>query len=119
MIILRSADSLSGRRLEFRTATTTQGAPADPYIGQRRMTFTPTIDGGVAVFDGGYSQNFQMTIERDSPSREEIVTADYFVQTDPEIIVQTSYGAWRGYVERVGSTAGRLQIDLQIVERLS
>lgn len=45
--------------------------PKNPFFGQRRTTVTATLDGGVSVYDGGYSiadQTLNVTLKRPTKS---------------------------------------------------
>jgi len=54
--------------------------PNNPFFGQRRTTVTATLDGGVSVYDGGYSiadQTLNVTLKH--PSKSLLTALQYLV----------------------------------------
>ena len=68
---------------------------ANAYQGERRGTVTATLDGGVSVYDTGYSvadQTLQATLR--NPTRAQLVTLQYLVAYYAEVVLTCATGAF-------------------------
>lgn len=88
------------------------------YEGRRRGTVTATLDGGVAVYDAGYSvadQTLKASIE--NPTKALLETFRYLVAYYSQVIVSCEVGVFDcvlGYSLR----SATLSIEMRITNRL-
>lgn len=87
--------SLSAPAFDLQGTVIFRERPRNPWQGQRRGSVTATLDGGVAVYDTGYSfadQTFTAQIKR--PSRTVLTTLQYLVAYYGEVIACCETGAY-------------------------
>ncbi|MDD4052344.1 MAG: hypothetical protein PHR28_10670 [candidate division Zixibacteria bacterium] len=83
---------------------------------ERRMSKTPTLDGGCVIYDTGYSASDRdITIKAKSPGKAVVNFMSYLVGTYNEIVVTTNESAFtaapqRYYVDEDGSAVLILSI---------
>lgn len=90
----------------------------NPYHGQRRGSVTATLDLGVSVFDGGYTdadQTLSATIQH--PSRAMLETLQYLTAYYSQIIVCCETGAFLA-VPSFAVNNETLSISLRVIARL-
>ena len=69
--------------------------PSNPYQAARRGSVTATLDGGVSVYDTGYSVADQtLSATWTSPTREQIILLQYLVAYYAELVVCVESGAF-------------------------
>lgn len=67
----------------------------NPYQGERRGSVTATLDGGVSVYDGGYSiadQTLSASIR--APSKATLITLQYLVSYYAQVILTCETGVF-------------------------
>lgn len=91
---------------------------SNPYEAQRRGSVTATLDGGVAVYDGGYSiadQTLKCTLSH--PSKTLLESLRYLVAYYGQVIICCEIGAFLG-VPSFSMAGNRLTVQLRLVSRL-
>ena len=90
----------------------------NPYEGRRRGTVTATLDGGVSVYDAGYSvsdQTLKAVIV--SPTKSTLETIRYLVAYYSQVIVSCEIGVYScalSYALR----KSELNLEMRIISRL-
>lgn len=90
----------------------------NPYQGERRGTVTETLDGGVSVYDAGYSigdQTLAATVK--NPTRELLVMLQYLVAYYGQIILSCETGVYSA-VMKFSTAKNVLSISFRLVSRL-
>jgi hypothetical protein len=88
------------------------------YQGTRRGTVTATLDGGVSVYDAGYSvADKTLAATLTNPHRAQLVTLEYLIAYYSELILCCETGA---YAVRVGfaASASVVTLSLRLLRRL-
>jgi len=110
--------SLSATTYDPAGALIVPGRVSNPYDAQRRGSVTATLDGGVAVYDGGYSiadQTLKCTLS--SPTQALLESLRYLVAYYGQVITCCETGAFLAVPSF--SLAGRLlTLQLRLVSRL-
>ena len=91
---------------------------ANAYQGERRGSVTATLDGGVSVYDTGYSvadQTLAATLR--NPTRAQLVTLQYLVAYYADIILCCDTGAFSARLSFVLST-NAVTLTLRLLSRL-
>ena len=95
-----------------------QARITNPYQATRRGSVTATLDGGVSVYDGGYSladQTLEATLAY--PSKPLLETLRYLVAYYGQVITATEIGVYTAILSY--SLIGKnLKISLRLVSRL-
>jgi hypothetical protein len=90
----------------------------NPYQGQRRGSVTATLDGGVSVYDTGYSVADQtLTATLKAPSKVQLVSLQYLVAIYGEVIACCETGAYRALLTFAVSK-DTLSLSLRLLSRL-
>lgn len=90
----------------------------NPYQGERRGSVTATLDGGVSVYDAGYSVGDQtLTATVKNPSRETLVILQYLVAYYGQIILSCETGVYSA-VMKFAVARNILNISFRLVSRL-
>lgn len=92
--------------------------PANLYEAARRGSVTETLDGGVSVYDTGYStsaQTLRVSIRR--PAKDTLVQLRYLVAYYGQLIVCCEIGAYRA-VPSFALDRDTLNLQLRLVGRL-
>lgn len=87
--------SLSAPTYDTAGAILLRARAANLYQGARRGTVTATLDGGVSVYDTGYSiadQTLSATLR--NPTRNQLVTLQYLVAYYAEVVLTCETGAY-------------------------
>jgi hypothetical protein len=90
----------------------------NPYSASRRGSVTATLDGGVSVYDGGYSiADTTLTATLKNPTRAQLVALQYLIAYYPEIVLCCELGA---FVCRASTSISRetLTLSLRLLRRL-
>lgn len=91
---------------------------SNPYNTQRRGSVTATLDGGVSVYDGGYTlADLTLTATLKRPSRAMLTTLRYLVAYYGQVIVCCEIGAVLGIPE-MSLTGDTLNLKVRIASRL-
>jgi hypothetical protein len=91
---------------------------SNPYQGQRRGSVTATLDGGVSVYDTGYSIADQtLTATMTAPTKAQLVSLQYLVAYYGEIVLCCETGAYRALLSFAVSK-NTLSISLRLLSRL-
>lgn len=88
------------------------------YQARRRGSVTATLDGGIAVYDAGYSesdQTFNATLKR--ATRAQLVTLRYLIAYYSELVACLDSGAYRVRAEFTVNRAQTL-VTLRVLGRL-
>ena len=91
---------------------------SNPFFGQRRMTVTATLDGGVSVYDGGYSiadQTLNVTLRR--PKKEMMVTLQYLAAYYSQLTLCCESGAFSAALA-FSLSGDSLTLSLRLTGRL-
>ena len=91
---------------------------SNPYAAQRRGRITATLDGGVSVYDGGYSiadQTLEATLSY--PSKTLLETLRYLVAYYGQVITATEVGIYNAVLS-YALIGKNLKISLRLVSRL-
>jgi len=91
---------------------------SNPYDTQRRGSITATLDGGVSVYDTGYSdadQTLRADIKR--PSRALLVSLRYLIAYYAQIIVCCESGCYSAVVS-FSASGDNLSLQMRVVSRL-
>ena len=91
---------------------------SNPYEAKHRGTVIPTLDGGVAVYDGGYSiadQTLKCTLA--NPAKALLESLRYLVAYYGQVITCCERGAFLA-VPSFALSGNRLTILLRLVSRL-
>ena len=90
----------------------------NPYDAQRRGSVTATLDGGVSVYDTGYSDSdliFRAEVKH--PSRALLVNLRYLIAYYAQLILCCETGCYAATV--AASTSGdTLTLQLRVISRL-
>jgi hypothetical protein len=93
--------------------------PEDLFAAQRRATVTPTLDGGVSVYDTGYSvADRTIRLRLKKPTLMQIGALSYLIQLYPRLIISTRAGCYRGLAE-YQVTGDTLTVQIRLTEELS
>jgi len=87
--------SLSAMTYDPAGALLLRARPNNPFFGQRRTTVTATLDGGVSVYDGGYSiadQTLNVTLKR--PTKATLTTLQYLAAYYSQLTLCCESGAF-------------------------
>lgn len=93
--------------------------PESLYSAARRATVTATLDGGVSVYDTGYSvadRTVKIKIRRATLGQ--IGAIAYLIELYPRLIVSTRAGCFSALCE-YSVTGGTLSISIRLIEELS
>jgi hypothetical protein len=91
---------------------------ANPFSASRRGTVTATLDGGVSVYDTGYSVADQtLTASLKNPTRAQLVTLQYLVAYYGEINLCCDSGAFRALLS-VSVSKNVCALSLRLISRL-
>jgi hypothetical protein len=96
-----------------------QQEPSQLFVAQRRATVTATLDGGVSVYDTGYSvsdRNVKVQIKQ--ATLDQINAIAYLIQLYPRLIVSTRAGCFSALVEYAVNVR-TLNISIRFIEALS
>jgi hypothetical protein len=91
---------------------------ANAYQGERRGSVTATLDGGVSVYDTGYSvadQTLSATMR--NPTRAQLVTLQYLVAYYAEVVLTCATGAFLARLDFSLST-NAVALNLRLLSRL-
>jgi hypothetical protein len=93
--------------------------PDDLFQAQRRASVTATLDGGVSVYDTGYSvadRTIRLRV-RDA-TRGQIGAISYLIELYPRLIVSTRAGCFWALCE-YSTNQRTLSISMRFLEQLS
>jgi hypothetical protein len=110
--------SLSATTYDPDGAIIVPGRISNPYEAERRGTVTATLDGGVSVYDGGYSiadQTLKCTLA--NPAKTLLESLRYLVAYYGQVITCCEIGAFLAVPSFVMS-GNRLTLQLRLVSRL-
>lgn len=83
--------------------------------GNRRVSRTATLDGGVGVVDTGFTHSDRtLDITLPDPSRELYDSIVHLAQLYPEIIISIDEGAFIGVIENYATINGKFEVTLLI-----
>lgn len=87
----------------------------------RRVSRTPTLDGGCAVYDAGLSHSDRdVTLAVQKPSPDDLDFCRYIAETYNLVVVTIEDGAYLAIPEGVSiATEGALEMRLLLTEKLS
>lgn len=91
---------------------------ANPYDAERRGSVTATLDGGVSVYDTGYSvadQTIKSSIKY--PTRANLETIKYLIAYYSQVIVCCEIGAYLG-IPSMTMNKDTLNLSIRLVSRL-
>jgi hypothetical protein len=91
---------------------------SNPYQAERRGTVTATLDGGVSVYDGGYSvadQTLSVTLK--NPTKAQLVTLQHLVAYYSELTATCETGAYMARV-RFALAINTLTLSLRLLRRV-
>lgn len=90
----------------------------NPYDTQRRGSVTATLDGGVSVYDTGYSDADQtLRAEVKHPSKALLVTLRYLIAYYAQIILCCETGCYSA-VASFSASGDTLSLQLRVITRL-
>lgn len=87
---------------------------------RRRVSRTPTLDGGCSISDQGYSdadRTFQ--VRKNGMSRSDADRIWYIFRTYSLVYISTDEGVFRGAIQDVDLTEGNLRAKILIKEKLT
>ena len=91
----------------------------NPLAGQRRATRTKTLDGGVVITDGGFSQGdrtLQITVSHTDPLQEILWS---LFQNANQVVVATEDGAFLATFQGMIVKDGKIDLTIWVKEILS
>jgi len=87
-------------------------AASDTGNYTRRVTRTKTLDGGVVLFDGGYTPGDRtVTVQLDAPSQLTVDAVRYVFQAYAKVLLFLSDGAFIAAPSTMTETAGRVRVS--------
>lgn len=90
----------------------------NPYQGERRGTVTATLDGGVSVYDGGFTVADQtLSAKLNSPPLALLQSLHYLVSLYGQLVVTCESGCYRAVVTFAVNN-NTLVLSARIVARL-
>lgn len=92
--------------------------PENIYSAKRRGSVTETLDGGVFVYDGGFSDSGTAITVSFSPTKEQVIQLAYLIAHYPQLLVCTESGAYLCVVSSQTGN-GRAKLHCTIVEKIS
>lgn len=110
--------SLSATSYDPNGALIVPGRINNPYEARRRGSVTATLDGGVAVYDSGYSiadQTLKCTLSR--PSKALLESLRYLVAYYGQVVTCCEIGAFLA-VPSFTLAGNRLTLQLRLISRL-
>jgi len=88
--------------------------------GSRRVTITATLDGGVTVYDTGFSDGDRIiSVNVPAASQEDINFAEHICRAYNLITVTMLDGAYKAVPESYKIDSGELLMTLRITEKIS
>jgi hypothetical protein len=88
--------------------------------GERRISRTATLDGGVSVTDFGYSDGDRdVNIAEDPTTQEAVEFARYITETYNRVTVAMEDGAYEAAPKSYGISDGKLSMKLYLIAKLS
>jgi hypothetical protein len=91
---------------------------SNPYGASRRGDVTATLDGGVSVYDGGYSiadTTLSATLQR--PTKAQLIALQYLIAYYPEINVCCEPGAFAARLS-FSLSKSSLTLSMRLIRRL-
>ena len=86
----------------------------------KRLSKTATLDGGVFLFDGGFSEGDRdFTIQVINPSMDFVDKLQYMIKTYSSFTIAIREGVFKGAIEDLTQNQARFVIALTIEEKLS
>lgn len=93
--------------------------PYELYSAKRRSTVTATLDGGVSVYDTGYSvADRTIKVNVDPATLDQIGAIAYMIESYSQLIVSTRAGCFLALCE-YNQTRTELSIVIRIIEEIS
>lgn len=90
----------------------------NPYHGERRGTVTATLDGGVSVYDGGFTVADQtLSAKLNSPSLALLQSLQYLVSLYGQLVVTCESGCYRAVVA-FSTSQNTLTLTARVIARL-
>lgn len=90
----------------------------NPYDTQRRGSVTATLDGGVSVYDTGFSEADQtLRAEVRNPSKALLVTLRYLIAYYAQLILCCETGCYSA-VASFSASGDTLNLQLRVIARL-
>jgi hypothetical protein len=91
---------------------------SNPYGATRRGAVTATLDGGVSVYDGGYSiADTTLSATLQSPTKAQLAALQYLIAYYPEINVCCESGAFAARLSFALSKS-TLTLSMRLIRRL-
>ncbi len=88
--------------------------------GRRRITITPTLDGGVSVSDLGYfDAGREMAIAINAPTDAQVATALNMIRNHTRLVLVTKDGVFRCIPVGHAYAGGGLTLNMTVETRLS
>lgn len=86
----------------------------------RRMSRTPTLDGGCSISDQGFSDSDRtFTVSQNNISKNLASRIWYIFRTYSLVYISTEEGVFRGAIQDVNLTEGNLRAKILIKEKLT
>jgi len=90
----------------------------NPYDTQRRGSVTATLDGGVSVYDTGYSESDQtLRAEVRNPSRDLMVSLRYLIAYYSQLVLCCETGCYSA-IASFSASGDTLNLQLRVIARL-
>ena len=103
-----------------RIFTTTTKADAANKKGSRRVSITATLDGGVSIYDSGFSESDRTVIvEVLQATTEDVAFAGYICRTYNLIVIAMEDGVFEGVPKSYRMDKGTLEMTIRITAKIS
>ncbi|MER2528073.1 MAG: hypothetical protein ABTR07_09115 [Candidatus Competibacter denitrificans] len=92
--------------------------PLNPYDTERRGTITATLDGGVSVYDAGYSLSDQtLRAEIKRPEKALLLTLRYLISHYAQLVMHCETGCYMAVVS-MSMNRETLSLTFRLIRRL-
>ena len=92
--------------------------PENIYSAGRRGSVTQTLDGGVSMYDGGFSDSGTAIAASFSPTKEQVIQLAYMIASYPQLIVCIESGVYACVVSCVTNNS-RARLHCIIIQKLN
>lgn len=92
--------------------------PENIYSATRRGNVTKTLDGGVAVYDGGFSSAGEVITASFDMTKEQAIQIAYMIANYPQLILTIDSGAYR-CVASCYTQKNRARLSCTIIDKVS
>ena len=87
--------------------------------GARRLNRRKTLDGGVVITDGGFSEGDRSMSIQVTATEELWAALWYFFQNVNQVVISADGSCYLGMLERVSEADGKVSLNMMIQEKIS